>query len=449
MHGFFWRWAVPMALVAFMAVATATVGPVSASASVTALASARAAVPNGAAMAATAAASLQRMYNPGTGLFCPTVSANCWWDSANELNALIDYSEQTGSRAYLGDLARTYSRGEYAGPAGSSLGPFTDDWYDDDGWWALAWLNAYEWQPRETKYLTVAENLFSYIEKHGWSSEPCGGGVWENSAENGKDAIANELYLALAARLYLVTRHSAYLTKAEQERRWFGSSGLIDVVAGFSGQIGVVAGFSGQIDPIPGGELVYDQVSNTCAVDGAQFWTYNQGVIVGGLDDMYRATGNRSYLSQAEAIANCVISPACGGNAKIANPPLDVGGILTEPCQSADCGDAGNGPPMLQFKGIFMRSLYCLNRTVGDTAYQAFIADNVKSIFAHDQNGKHQFGFSWAGPWDANNGATEATEGSALDGLNASIVGRYPASCLTKSRRRPWLRQRRPRLRPR
>jgi hypothetical protein len=84
---------------------------------------------------------------------------------------------------------------------------------------------------------------------------------------------------------------------------------------------------------------------------------------------------------------------------------------------------------MLQFKGVFMRNLYCLNRTVRSSAYQTFIADNARSIFAHDQNGMHQFGFSWAGPWDFKNGATEATEGSALSGLNANIGGKSPASC--------------------
>ena len=71
----------------------------------------------------------------------------------------------------------------------------------------------------------------------------------------------------------------------------------------------------------------------------------------------------------------------------------------------------------------------CLNRTVRSSAYQKFIADNARSIFAHDQNGMHQFGFSWAGPWDFKNGATEATEGSALSGLNANIGGKSPASC--------------------
>ncbi len=164
-------------------------------------------------------------------------------------------------------------------------------------------------------------------------------------------------------------------------------------------------------------------------MSGAQFWTYNQGVFVGGLDDMYRATGNRTYLSQAEAIANCVTSLVCGGNTKYASPPVDVGGILTEPCKTSGCGGTKNRPSMLQYKGVFMRNLYCLNQTVRSSTYRAFIADNARSIFAHDQNSMHQFGFSWAGRWDAESGATEATEGSALSGLNANIGGKSPASC--------------------
>ncbi len=429
MRGIFFSRAVPAVLVTFLVMASAVAGPVSASASspmsatvqapAPVLASPPATAPRGAAMAAIAAASLQRMYNPSTGLFCRKPNANCWWDSANELTALVDYSRQAGSRTYLGDLARTYVRAEYAGPTGRLRGPFTDNWFDDDGWWALAWLDAYEWQPRETRYLTVAENLFGYIFKHGWSTRTCGGGVWQNSVRDGKNAIANGLYLELAARLYLITRHSAYLTKAQNEWRWFMSSGMIDVIPGSADRT----------DPLHGGELVYDRVSRACVVRGGGFWTYNQGVFVGGLDDMYRATGNRTYLSQAEAIAHCVTSLACGGNTKYANPPVDVGGILTEPCKTPDCGGTRNRPSMLQYKGVFMRNLYCLNQTVRSSAYQTFIADNARSIFAHDQNSMHQFGFSWASRWDARNGATEATEGSALSGLNANIGGKSPASC--------------------
>lgn len=103
-------------------------------------------------------------------------------------------------------------------------------------------------------------------------------------------------------------------------------------------------------------------------------------------------------------------------------------GILTEPCKTSDCGAKGNGPSMLQYKGIFMRNLYCLNQTARVAAFRTFITGNARSIFARDQNGDRQFGFRWAGGWDARNGATEATEGSALSGLNANVT-RHAANC--------------------
>jgi hypothetical protein len=83
---------------------------------------------------------------------------------------------------------------------------------------------------------------------------------------------------------------------------------------------------------------------------------------------------------------------------------------------------------MLQYRGIFMRNLCCLNQTVHVAAFRTFITGNARSIFAHDQNRDHQFGFRWAGGWDAQNGATEATDGSALAGLNANVT-RHRASC--------------------
>src|SRR5258708_37049791 len=109
MHGTFWPRALPVVLLTSLMVATAAPGPVSGSAMASSLTSASATapatVPSGAPMAAVAAGSPQRMYNRSTGLFCRKLNATCWWDSANERTALIDYSSQAGCRNYLGQLA--------------------------------------------------------------------------------------------------------------------------------------------------------------------------------------------------------------------------------------------------------------------------------------------------------------------------------------------------------
>lgn len=380
--------------------------------------------------AATAAAALQLMYNdtvgsPSRGLFCTgTPHGGCWWQSANELDALIDYSEETGSAAYLGDIATTFT--DAADEAPSSSGPFLDNYFDDDAWWGLTWLNAYE-LTGTAAYLTTAENILSHIQQYGWDST-CGGGVWQHTGSGAtKDAIANELYLTLAARLYLATGETSqqYLADATAEWTWFQNAGNVDHLTGTT---------TSMIDTIPGkGALIYPSVSSSCQVStGTVFWTLRQGQFLSALTDLATATSDQADLTQAEAVANCMISATCGGSSSYANPPvLDPGGILTEPCPGSpySCTVTGD-PDFLQYKGVFMRNLYCLNQTADSSAYSAFISASASSVYASDQNPEttdpatqnlNQFGFTWD-KWSSA-GANWATQGAALDALNASIGG--------------------------
>ena len=178
-------------------------------------------VPTADTKAASAAARLQLMWNSNEDLFdstttgnCTSVTApagNCWWWSANELNAMIDFiwQEQAvsgptfpGWYAYESDISQTfnqYADGCEPSPSNGCTGLFTHDGYfDDAGWWGLTWLNAYN-LIGNTDYLYMAENIFSWITANGWDST-CDGGVWQyDQAGAQKDAIANELYFELAA----------------------------------------------------------------------------------------------------------------------------------------------------------------------------------------------------------------------------------------------------------
>ena len=49
--------------------------------------------------------------------------------------------------------------------------------------------------------------------------------------------------------------------------------------------------------------LVNDGLTADCANNGGTTWTYNQGVIIGGLAVLYEITGDDAYLGQAETIA--------------------------------------------------------------------------------------------------------------------------------------------------
>lgn len=322
------------------------------------------------AYATTGAQVLQSWYNTSNGQFNTTG----WWNSANALNGLIDFSRLEGNTSYTGDIATTFNA--------NSSGNFLNNYYDDEGWWGLTWVNAYDYTGNTT-YLNMAKTIFSDM-AGGWDST-CGGGIWWSKSRTYKNAIPNELFLTLAARLHERTPgdsgSGSYLDWANREWTWFSSSGMIN-----------------------SSHLVNDGLNSSCQNNGQTTWTYNQGVILGGLTDLYKITANTSYLSQAEAIANAAIGTLVNANGVLKEP--------NEPCGTS-CG--GDSP---QFKGIFMRNLSYLYGTDHQQTYENFIITNANSIWQNDRNSANQFGMMWYGAFDS---ADAARQSSALDALNAAI----------------------------
>jgi predicted alpha-1,6-mannanase (GH76 family) len=332
------------------------------------------------AYADAAAAALQQLYSAATGLFPSTG----WWNSANALTALIDYSIATQSTAYTGDIANTFDR--------NSSAKFLNDYYDDEGWWALAWLAAYD-LTQQTRYLDAAKTIFADMAA-GWDAT-CNGGIWWSKAKTYKNAIANELFLEVAIRLHQHTPNDSgagsYLDWATREWSWFEKSGMIN-----------------------GSNLVNDGLTSSCANNGSTTWTYNQGVIIGGLVDLAGVTGDSSLMTRATAIAHASMTKLVDGN-----------GVLREPCEPS-CGGDGT-----QFKGILMRHLAELQAKSDDTRVRAFIAQNADWIWNASRNAQNQLGLSWSGPFDS---ADAARQSSALDALNAAIPFRAPEKNLALSK---------------
>ena len=329
--------------------------------------------------ATAAVEALQGWYNNATGLWNSTQ----WWNAANALEAVIDYSSLTRTNRYYGVIANTFEKNKHTN--------FLSNYYDDDGWWALAWIKAYD-LVRDARYLDMAKTIFAEITK-GWD-QVCGGGVWWRKDRHYKAAIANELFLTAAGRLYRRTRVDSYLTWAKKEWDWFQKSGLLNAQ-----------------------NLINDGLDDKCQNNGQTTWTYNQGVILGGLVEMYYiapggAAGSSNYLQIAQSIADAAITTL-----------VDQNGILTEPCEkNGDCGV--DGP---QFKGIFTRNLAYLYRTLvqeksdpsSSEQYKQFIITNADSIWEKDRTSNNQFGLRWAGPVDKTDAARQT---SALDTFNAAIT---------------------------
>jgi predicted alpha-1,6-mannanase (GH76 family) len=315
---------------------------------------------------------LQRWYSQSSGLYS---SPTGWWNAANAMTVLGDYEQATGNKAYEPVLENTFRAAQ------AQHANFTNEYYDDDGWWALAWIEAYD-VTGEARYLSMAETIFTAM-TGAWDSN-CGGGVWWSAARTYKNAIPNELFLSIAAKLANRTSgsaHANYLSWAQKEWTWFKGSGMINAQ-----------------------NLVNDGLNssnpNACTNNGRTTWTYNQGVILSGLVELYNADKDPTLLPQAESIANA---------AMIA---LAKNGILTEP-------GTLSGGDLPQFKGIFMRNLAELNAVAPDPQYKTFADANAKSIVTSDQGPNWEFGGVWQGPFDSGD-ATRQT--SAIDALLAAAA---------------------------
>lgn len=102
-----------------------------------------------------------------------------------------------------------------------------DGFYDDDLWWALGWIRAYD-VTQNTEYLTLAEGIFKAVTK-AWPTSCGNGGIWWSWKKEYANAIANELFFSTAAHLANRAQDKAYYVDwAEKELNWFLGTGMIN-----------------------------------------------------------------------------------------------------------------------------------------------------------------------------------------------------------------------------
>ncbi|HMI92831.1 MAG TPA: glycoside hydrolase family 76 protein [Polyangiales bacterium] len=319
---------------------------------------------------------LHGFYDQASGLY----NGDAWWTGANMLEVTIDYSRETGDPRYLASIDHTFTTVK----DGSYLGfrNFLNEYYDDEGWWALAWIKAYD-LTHDAKYLDMAKVIFDDM-KAGWNPAHCGGGLYWRKTDNTKNAIPNELFLTVAARLHLRTPGDAgsgsYRDWAEREWAWFRASGMLrddhQIVDGID--------------------------RNSCAPGGITY-TYNQGVILGGLADLWRTTGDDALLDVAVSIAKSAIAHQTTPD-----------GVFIEAECDPDCG-GGDG---LQFKGIFARNLAYLYELRPLPEFRAFMIRQSDAIWSLSRSASDQFGKRWAGPFDQ---ADPSRQSSALDAVIGAV----------------------------
>ena len=327
---------------------------------------------------------LQKWYKEETGLWETT----SWWNAANAITAIIDYSRITGSKEYFHVFENTFEKCkkfEVEMPDANDnwiCTNFVNDYYDDEGWWILAWIAAYD-LTGDLKYLEMAKATFSDM-SNGWD-DVCGGGVYWKKPDINKGAVQNELFLLSAIRLHQrspgLEKGLSYLEWANKTWEWFKNSGMINA------EFQVENGLN----------------KEDCKVNPGRIYTYNQGVILSALIELSKELEDPGLLELAEIIADSAIKNSVHSN-----------GILKEPNEPDLNGDA------TQFKGIFMRHLAYLYSVTEKESYKSFIEKNSISIWEKARNQEtNEIGAIWKGSFDR---ADASRQSSALDAFNAAMM---------------------------
>jgi hypothetical protein len=90
-------------------------------------------------------------------------------------------------------------------------------YYDDSGWWGLAYVDAYE-ATQDPKYLDVADRAFQFIVRSGWDAKK--GGVWWETGHDHKTIEPLAAAVLVGTELYKVRRDPRYLQWVDKLTAW-------------------------------------------------------------------------------------------------------------------------------------------------------------------------------------------------------------------------------------
>lgn len=210
--------------------------------------------------------------------------------------------------------------------------------------------------------------VFYELSEQGWDWRLCGGGMtWNPRLNPYKNAITNQLFISASVSMYLhfpgdincspflsSTTHSddedgcttrgrrdpIFLQNAINGYDWLQNSGMLNSAGLYT-------------DGFHISNYRTNHSATTCDDRNDMVYTYNQGVILSGLRDLWIATGNITFLEFGHELVSNVIT-ATGYSVDDDDwHGLGRNGILTEACdESGRCNQDGQ-----TFKGIFFHHL--------------------------------------------------------------------------------------------
>jgi Glycosyl hydrolase family 76 len=269
------------------------------------------------------------------------------WDIVpmfESLDAIAIASPTPANRAAVARFARGAERylnrglrplpGYSPYPGDRSAG--TETWFDDNGWWGIAFVNAYL-ATGSRRWLADASRALAYIAAAGWDARE--GGIWWNTTHPYKAGAALASDTLLATLLYEQTRSAFALAQARRFLAWANTSG-------FSDADGLYAGSS--LNPTP--------------ID------YVEGPLIYAQAVLCELTASAGDCRQAES--------------QLANSLRRFGYLL-------------DFSP--QYDAIYLQWLLALYALHHDRTLYAIAADNARNVESHAANGEGLYLLSWSG----------------------------------------------------
>jgi len=204
------------------------------------------------------------------------------------INALL---KATGSKEYLQLIERKVLPGleQYydssRNPAGyqsyiTATGK-SDRYYDDNIWLAIDFCETYL-LTRKPEFLERSISTWQFVIS-GWDEELGGGIYWCEQKKRSKNTCSNAPASVLALKLFEATRDSSYFNRGLQIFNWTRIN-LQDTAD----------------------HLYFDNISLNGRIDRKKY-TYNSGQMLQAAAMLYKLTGNKTYLEEAQRIAKSVI----------------------------------------------------------------------------------------------------------------------------------------------
>ena len=294
---------------------------------------------------------LQRNWFPSpiTGLYTYQHWNGCdgFWQDGSILETLANVNYYGNHTRYQSALLTSYR------DLGNLLHAYhPQPSFDDEMWYGLSFARIYEVMRNET-FLNISHQVLNWTWTLGWDkSGRCSGGVWFDSRLSKKITVTNAQVLKLAAKLYRLggKQDNQLLDMAEKVWNYIVNNSVINETTHL---------VSDEIDPY------------TCKPFDKYNITYNSGVLLGALTELYRVTENATILNIAHKVANASI---------LYNT---VDGILTEYCDWDNSCE--NDLDARMFKGIFVRNLRYLidiSDPLHQSYYRSWIQRNIESLLS-------------------------------------------------------------------